>query len=373
MVAERTACATDRHDVIGSVRRESGAQESSRVQYPGLCDSGCMKKHAAIVLSLIVASVISAPVQAVGFTRVPPSQDQKFDMGIWYPTEQAAPSTANTPFGQALAIDAEPAGSELPLIIISHGNAGWMGGHADTALALAEAGYVVAALTHSDDNFENEDADPSAWVVSRPREVVSSIAYLLERWSGARQVSAERIGVFGFSAGGYTALVSAGGVPDFRNAMQHCETDPTEFVCDIGLVQQIVSSEPKSILDNPVSEPRIKAISIAAPGFGFSFDSESLQAVDIPVQIWSGSLDRRVPHETNGRVIANALNGDKDVEIVEGAGHFAFLQPCKPGLESENTRIWEMICVDEGAFDRAAFHRYLNAGVIAFFDRVLSP
>ena len=160
MVVERTACATDRHAVTGPVRRESGAQEPATVKHPGLCNSERMKKYAAIVLSLIIALVISVPAQAVGFARVPPSQDQKFDMGVWYPTEQIAPSTANTPFGQALAIDAQPAGTELPLVIISHGNGGWMGGHADTALALAEAGYVVAALTHSDDNFENEDADP---------------------------------------------------------------------------------------------------------------------------------------------------------------------------------------------------------------------
>ena len=84
------------------------------------------------------------------------------------------------------------------------------------------------------------------------------------------------------------------------------------------------------------------------------------------------SLDARVPHDSNGRVIANALHGETDVEIVEGAGHFSFLPPCKPELESVNPRIWEMICVDDGDFDRAAFHRYLNTEVIAFFDRVLA-
>ncbi|MFK7859981.1 MAG: alpha/beta hydrolase family protein [Granulosicoccus sp.] len=332
-----------------------------------------MKKTIAIFCSLIIGSINSVPAQAVGFARVPPSPNKIFDMGIWYPTDQPVPSTPNTPFGQALSIDVKPVGSDLPLIIISHGNAGWMGGHADTALALAEAGYVVAALTHSDDNFENEDVNPSVWVVSRPQEVISSIAYLLERWSGAEHISRKRIGVFGFSAGGYTALVAAGGVPNFQKAMQHCEREPTEFVCDIGLIQEIASSGLKSTSRSFASDPRIKAISIAAPGFGFAFDSESVQAVKIPVQIWSGSLDMRVPHGTNGRLVANALNGETDVEIVEGAGHFSFLQPCKPGLESENQSIWEMICVDDVAFDRAAFHKYLNARVIEFFDTMLVP
>ncbi len=78
----------------------------------------------------------------------------------------------------------------------------------------------------------------------------------------------------------------------------------------------------------------------------------------------------RVPHDTNGRLIADALSGETDVEIVEGAGHFSFLQPCRSELESENPRIWKKICVDEVAFDRAAFHKYLNVRVVEFFDKV---
>ena len=37
-------------------------------------------------------------------------------------------------------------GEKLPLIVISHGRRRWFGGHHDTAAALADAGFVVAAL-----------------------------------------------------------------------------------------------------------------------------------------------------------------------------------------------------------------------------------
>src|SRR6478672_2617376 len=33
-------------------------------------------------------------------------------------------------------------GDKLPLIVISHGRRGWLGGHHDTAAALADAGFV---------------------------------------------------------------------------------------------------------------------------------------------------------------------------------------------------------------------------------------
>ncbi len=303
---------------------------------------------------------------------MPASPNQPLEIGIWYPADEAVSPIPNTPFGQALALDAEPVGRDRPLIIISHGNSGWMGGHAGTALALAEAGYVVAALTHADDNYENESVSPSVWAVSRPDEVVASIAYMLERWPGADHISRERIGVFGFSAGGYTALVTAGGAPDFQQAMQHCEDEPIEFTCEIGLIEDIASTDVKFTSRDPASEPQVKAISIAAPGFGFAFDGKSLEAISIPVQIWSGSLDSRVPHDSNGRLLADALNSETDVEFVEGAGHFSFLQPCDPKLESENPRIWNMICVDEGDFDRVAFHEEFNAKVVKFFDKALT-
>ena len=41
---------------------------------------------------------------------------------------------------------------KLPLIVISHGQDGWFGGHHDTAEALADAGFVVAAINHPGDN-----------------------------------------------------------------------------------------------------------------------------------------------------------------------------------------------------------------------------
>jgi predicted dienelactone hydrolase len=37
-------------------------------------------------------------------------------------------------------------------VVISHGNGGDDLTHIDTAMALANAGYVVAALTHTGDN-----------------------------------------------------------------------------------------------------------------------------------------------------------------------------------------------------------------------------
>ena len=46
-------------------------------------------------------------------------------------------------------------GDKLPLIVISHGRRGWFGTHHDTAAALADAGFVVAALNHPGDTWRD--------------------------------------------------------------------------------------------------------------------------------------------------------------------------------------------------------------------------
>ena len=49
------------------------------------------------------------------------------------------------------------------------------------------------------------------------------------------------------------------------------------------------------------------------------------------------------------------------------SAHFAFVAPCS----AEGVKALPEICVDAGAFDRAAFHEEFNATVLAFFRKHL--
>ncbi len=109
------------------------------------------------------------------------------------------------------------------------------------------------------------------------------------------------------------ALAAAGAIPDLDLAVQHCKSHPAEFLCVIGLVEEIISNGPLANLSRFNREKKINAISIAAPAFESACDNEALAVVDEPVQIWSGSMDERVPHATNGALVASALPGKSDV------------------------------------------------------------
>ena len=69
-----------------------------------------------------------------------------------------------------MARDADVVGGNHPLIVLSHGT----GGFYDTALILAHAGFVVAALTHPQDN--SHDGSRATDLPARPRQLRNLIS-----------------------------------------------------------------------------------------------------------------------------------------------------------------------------------------------------
>jgi predicted dienelactone hydrolase len=236
-----------------------------------------------------------------------------------------------------------------------------MASHLDTAQALAEAGFIVVAPTHPGDNFQDDAiVGHTSWFVDRSRHIAKVIDYMFGQWAGHARLGSASVGMFGFSAGGTTALISIGGVPDLSRIGRHCAQQP-EFVCGI-----------LSLSDNQADEQspewsqdrRIAAAVIAAPGLGFAFDPIGLAHVQVPVQLWSGTEDEAVPYATNAGVVRGLLPHAPDFHSVEGAAHLSFLAPCTPQTPPP-------LCQDPPGFDRVRFHQDFNQALIAFFSRHL--
>jgi predicted dienelactone hydrolase len=250
----------------------------------------------------------------------------------------------------------------LPLIVISHGDYGLLSSHSDTALALASSGFVVAAVTHTGDNARDQSyVGTPRWLIDRPRHIHRVLDYMLNDWPAHRQIDPARVGMFGFSAGGFTALVSIGGVPDLARIGAHCTAHP-EFACSLWK-RLPTASVPDSAW---IHDARIKAAVIAAPGYGFAFEPDGLSHVTATVQLWNGTQDSNVPYATNEAVVRKLLPTPPDYHAVAGAGHFSFLAPCPSWLPLP-------ICKETNGFDRVAFHRDFNRAVVAFFQAQLAP
>lgn len=327
----------------------------------------CRVLAAAAILAAGGFAQAQPTAAAIGFqmASAPDTDGKPFAIGVWYPAAAQPPSPPN-PMG---AVQNAPiSGRGLPLVVISHGNGGGLASHIDLALALARAGYVAAAPMHPGDNFQDPSASGLATLYSgRNRQFRLAIDHLLATWPGHEALDAEKVGAFGFSAGGFTVLTAAGAQPDMRLIPKHCAQSP-EFICEV--LRHYKS--PLLNADAPAAEPmqaspRIKAVVAAGPGLGFTLTPAAMAAVKAPLQLWSGEKDDKVPYATNARLIIEALaqHGRKvEFHDVPNAGHMSFLAPCGPVQIPE-------LCSDPEGMDRAAFHAAMNAQVVGFFDRHL--
>lgn len=302
-------------------------------------------------LLVILASLI------VGFASPASARDQTATAFVRTEAKVADPGHAIIP----VYIWAPTTGSSLGLVVISHGASAGAESHEDTAVALARAGFVVVAPMHPGDNYNDVSAVGTAhWFTDRTRQVTRVIDFMLTQWAGHMRLAPDRIGMFGYSAGGTTALIASGGRPDFGKISTHC-AKTAEFVCNLMVLGKDFSTTPALSRDR-----RIKAIVVAAPALGFTFAPAGLIQVKVPVQLWAGGLDTVAPPATNADVIRSLLKGRVDFHRVPLAQHLSFLAPCDADSP-------QFLCKDAAGFDRPAFHRQFNGAVAAFFKRELRP
>ena len=313
-------------------------------------------------LAIYIYSTALTPSRPVGFQQIAVADPghPAIPAAVWYPTSAKPGFLLLGSSGVMLASDGPVQGDHLPLVVISHGTSATALSHADTAIALAEKGFIVVALTHPGDTFEAA-SDVEKWLINRSRHVQRTIDAALTAWKDRQHVDPDRIGVFGFSAGATTALINVGGKPDLKRIWSHCTAHP-EFVCQTTSPQVYRTAGPTAWQ----GDTRIRAAVVAAPGLGFTFAPSGLADVKVPVQLWAGSDDKAVPLATNASLLRNLLGQRAEMQVVPGAVHFSFLAPC--GLLGPSE-----LCQDTQGFDRAAFHQRFNSEVVKFFRTNLGP
>jgi predicted dienelactone hydrolase len=335
-----------------------------------------MKIPALLAVALLSSlSTVAAGADAanVGFAelRIANHDDKPLAVGVWYPTSAPAQDHPLGPSVQTVAPGGPVTGERLPLIVLSHGNGGSFQNHLDTAIALAKAGFVVAAVSHTGDTYD--DQSRAILVMERPQHIHRLIDYMLAEWPDRARIDAGRIGVFGFSIGGFTALVSVGGVPDLGLTEAHHKAHPDYYDALVAKrtgasAEMIALVRSKLPASTWVHDPRIKAAVVAAPALGYTFGGEGLKDITVPIQLWRAAEDHILPNPDYAEAVRIALPCPPEFHLVENADHFDFLPPCSDLLRQVAPA---MICASRPGFDRAAFHRTFNAEVVRFFEQTL--
>ena len=293
-------------------------------------------------------------------------------VALYYPTMAASRVIAMGPFMLDVAIGAKPVDKVKALILLSHGNAGTELGHSVLAQALARNGYLVAALRHPGDNWQDRSLlaqSPERYFDERPRQASRVIDALLADPAWKDRIATDnkgpRVGALGHSAGGYTVLALAGARPDLSRMRKHCQVEVSEdpIFCSMGRAGEATPPSPAAAIS--LKDDRVRAIVAMAPA-GVLLTAESLTAVRPATMIYEAELDRFVVPRFHAEWVASNLPAP-NLHRVPNAWHFAFMDSPSISLPSPDGDV----AANPPGFDRGAFLKQLAVEITAFFDKTL--
>ncbi len=297
-------------------------------------------------------------------------------VALYYPTEAPTRVVPMGPFTVRGAIQGTPEATFKGLIVLSHGNSGTELGHSSVAEALAQNGYLVAALRHPGDNWQDRSllqASSARYFTERPQHVSRVIDALLRdpAWSEriAKDAQGPRVGAIGHSAGGYTVLALAGGQPDMPRISAHCQAHSGDDPILCGVVQtgQPTTGTATATTTAPPIPPlldaRVRAVVALSP-LGVVFSPESLAKIRIPTAIYEAELDRYLVPRFHAQWITRNLP-KAEFHRVPNAWHYAFMDTPSMPIASPDGDLG----ANPPGFDRQAFLQQLQRELPVFFDK----
>jgi predicted dienelactone hydrolase len=310
-------------------------------------------------------------IQTAGATQDAPTTT----VSLYYPTLVASRDVAMGPFTLNVAIGAKPVDKVKGLILLSHGNAGTEAGHSVLAQALARSGYLVAALRHPGDNWQDRSLlaqSPERYFDERPRQASRVVDALLRDPAWKDRIASDdkgpRVGALGHSAGGYTVLALSGAVPDLSRMRKHCQIEASEdpIFCSMGRAGAVAEQQPPlPAAALSLKDERVRAVVAMSPA-GVLLTAESLAAVRSATMIYEAELDRFVVPRFHAEWVASNLPA-ANLHRVPNAWHFAFMDTPSMSLPSPDGDI----AANPPGFDRDAFLKQLAVDITAFFDKTL--
>ncbi|SFE47786.1 Predicted dienelactone hydrolase [Sulfitobacter brevis] len=256
----------------------------------------------------------------------PDAPPRMLTLELWYPAVQGTKSgtrydtllrdgvTAVSYHGSACR-DAAVADISAPLVVLSHGFPGNRYLMSHLAESLAAKGFVVAAPDHAGSTYEDHQ-DFGETLLHRPldqRGVIDAVAGM----SGdvARIADTSRVGVIGFSMGGYGALV-LGGAGLSAAALVHVRAP-----ADGSLARHRAGSASHTALQ----DPRIKALIPIGPwgrGGGF-WDAAGMAGLKVPTLLMAGTADEVSVYAAMRQIFTEATGAERHLLSFEHAGHNA--------------------------------------------------
>jgi predicted dienelactone hydrolase len=337
---------------------------------------------AAFVTATLLSLAAPAHAQHAGYRTLTIDGDVSTTVALFYPTAVADRVLPMGPWQPVVAPGAPASETRLKgLILISHGTGGTELNHHNLGTRLARDGYLVAAVRHAGDNWQDRSLVTSGRYFSeRPRQLSRVLDALLASPEWGSRIPFDRIGAVGHSAGGYSVLALAGAQAEPARAARHCRTvqdDPSFCALAKGpsvgpAGSSAAASQPAPAIDTvardaervSVPDSRIRAVVVLAP-MAVVLTPESLTDIRVPVRVLLAEKDAVLNAAYHGANVVAHLPGARPTTVA-GAGHFAFMAQSTIPLPSAAGDA----AANPPGFDRGAFLAELDNLVAGFFTEV---
>lgn len=335
-----------------------------------------------LLLFLLCAAALPAH-SAVGLTELAGLEGDG-PVTVFYPSSGEAQPIKRGPFNLNLAWQGNAERGNGRLVVISHGSGGAPWVFANLARTLVEAGFVVALPEHRGDNYKDPGTPgPESWK-RRPAEASRAIDAVARDARFAPLLQLDKVGLYGMSAGGHTALSFAGGRWSPALFARHCESHIAEdFPACVGLITRLrgdyFDSWRKTIalwaihwkfLDTTWQthrDPRVQAVVAGVP-FAADFEMASLAAPPVPLGLVIMGQDKWLSPRFHGLAVLQACKSCATVANLPNGGHGALLSPFPPNLPEAAA----LLLNDPPGFDRGALPE-VDRKITAFFRVHLLP
>ena len=342
----------------------------------------------ALAAAATVAATLAPPPAHAGTGQAElPGLQGDGPVTVFYPSGAADEAVRRGPFTLQLAPQGAPVQGNGRLVVITHGSGGSPWVHTDLARALVQAGFVVALPEHAGDNYKDPSTPgPESWK-RRPGEVSRAIDAVAQDARLGPLLTLDKVGVFGGSAGGHTALTFAGGRWSPARFKQHCDAHIAEDFSSCvgsftrlrgnlldGLKKAVALGVIRQRFDDPTEQAyqdaRVQA-AVASVPFAADFDMPSLAAPRIPLGVVTAGQDiNQVPRFHSSAVLAACVPRCTHLADLPDASHGVMLSPMPPlHLLGDVTR---ELLIDPPGFDRSQLAA-VDRKITAFFSQHLQP
>lgn len=282
-------------------------------------------------------------------SRVPaPYANKAIGSLVWYPADDSSADSQPTAYQARLpvslsveprggspvmvpgiAIDNAPpkSGGPWPLVIISHGFQNWAANMAYLGENLASKGYIVASIDHFDLDVIDADSrrrSATEAMLTRAADITAVTRQMIARNADPAdllygRIDPERIGLIGYSMGGFGALTAAG-----------ARLDPGS---------SLISALPETLRPPPGEylAGQVDALLLIAPWGGAPdvrvWTAESLANLALPILFIAGSHDDIVDYGGGVRWLFDRTeNSDRYLLVYENARHNTGPEPAPAAI-----------------------------------------